>query len=61
MTNIEDFDNYELLTHFKDAVCDRHYNPSGDDYNESGFSYDELETELLKRMSKNENDEKRNT
>ena len=50
MPKIEDFDNYELLTHFKDAVCDRHYNPSGDDYNESGFSYDELETELLRRM-----------
>lgn len=52
--NIENLTNFELLLHFKDAVCDKNYNPSSEDYNKSGFSYDELEEEILKRMNKYE-------
>ena len=53
--NIEKLTNYELLEHFKDAVCDKNYNPSSENYNKSGFTYDELEGEILKRMN-NETD-----
>ena len=44
------FTNNELLEHFKKAVCDRNYNPTDDDYNKSGYTYDELEAEILNRM-----------
>jgi hypothetical protein len=47
---LEDYSNSELLEHFKDAVCDRNYNPSSEDYNKSGYSYSELQQEIQKRM-----------
>lgn len=55
MNKIENLDDYLLLSHFKDAVCDKNYNPSSKDYNQSGFTYDELENEILKRMSESKN------
>ena len=53
---ISNLSNSELLNHFKDAVRDDHYNPSGNNCNESGFSYDELESELLSRMPNDSDD-----
>ena len=47
---MEKFTNYELLGHFRDAICDNNYNPSGDEYNESGYSLNELHNEVIKRM-----------
>jgi hypothetical protein len=52
MNKIENLDDWTLLNHFKNAVCDYNYNPSSSDYNQSGFTYDELKSEILKRMSK---------
>lgn len=52
MNKIENLDNRELLYHFEKAVCDNNYNPSSSDYNQSGFTYDELRSEILKRMFK---------
>lgn len=49
--------DYVLLEHFKDAICDRNYNPSGEDYNKSGFSLFELESEILFRMCKAEDEQ----
>ena len=37
--------NNQLLSAFKDAVSDDNYT-----YNDSGFSYDKLESEILRRM-----------
>lgn len=45
--NIENLSNHELLEHYKDAVCDNNYNPNSENYNKSGFTYDELEAEIL--------------
>jgi hypothetical protein len=53
MNKIENLSDYQLLEHFKDAVSDIRYNPSDEDYNQSGFTYVELEIEILKRMSSN--------
>lgn len=52
MKNITKLDNYDLLEYFKDAIKDRHYNPSNEDYNTSGFKLWELEEEINRRMIK---------
>lgn len=49
---IKKLSNRELLQHFKDAVCDNNYNPSSEPYNKSGFTYHELQSEILDRMAK---------
>lgn len=41
---------YRLISDFKDAVRDDNYNPSSKPYNESGFTLDELECELYRRL-----------
>jgi hypothetical protein len=46
--------NNQLLSAFKDAVSDNNYNPTSTPYNDSGFSYDELESEILRRMSEDD-------
>lgn len=56
---IKDMSNHDLLSHFKDAICDSHYNPSNEDYNESGYSLYELKQEILSRM-RNVDDEQDN-
>jgi hypothetical protein len=50
---IEDLTTDELIECFKDAVCDRNYNPSSESYNQSGFSYKQLLTELYRRLDIN--------
>ena len=47
---IKTLSNYELIEAFKDAVMDNNYNPSNKDYNESGFTLDELESEIYRRL-----------
>jgi hypothetical protein len=51
-TKLDTISNYELLQHFKDAVMDRNYNPTSEDYNKSGHSLGDLEEEVIKRMNK---------
>jgi hypothetical protein len=51
MRDITKIDNYSLLGHFADAVMDKNYNPSSKDYNQSGFLYEELEAEILRRLA----------
>lgn len=58
MRDITKIDNYSLIGHFKDAVMDMSYNPSREDYNQSGFLYEELEAELLRRLAIFANTEK---
>ena len=55
MKNIKNLSNWELISHYKDAVCDNNYNPTSEDYNKSGFSFTELEAEILERMGSNNN------
>ena len=50
MNKLEKMSSLTLLEHFEDAVCDKNYNPSSENYNESGFSYEELRNEILNRM-----------
>ena len=57
MKNLNELSNHMLLEHFTDAVADKNYNPSSEDYNQSGFTYDELKNEILTRMSKTKQDE----
>jgi hypothetical protein len=52
MNDINELDNYDLLEYFKDAIKDRHYNPSNENYNTSGFKLCELEEEVMSRMKK---------
>lgn len=42
--------NSTLLEVFEDAVCDRNYNPTNDNYNKSGYTYNELKAEILDRI-----------
>ena len=42
--------NSNLLEVFEDAVCDRNYNPTSDNYNKSGYAYAELKAEILDRL-----------
>lgn len=51
--DITKLDNHVLISHFKDAVMDDNYNPSSEDYNQSGFTLYELESEILKRIGNN--------
>lgn len=46
----KDLSNQELLSNYKDAICDMHYNPSSEDYNKSWFSLSELEEEIFNRL-----------
>ena len=48
--DITSFSDTQLINYFKDAVMDDNYNPSSVSYNTSGFSVDELEKEILRRM-----------
>jgi hypothetical protein len=50
MNKLENLSNWQLLEHFREAVMDRNYNPTSKDYNQSGFTYEELEDEILRRM-----------
>lgn len=47
---IEDLTNYDLVRSFEDAVRDSHYNPTNEEYNESGFSKAQLRHEILRRL-----------
>jgi hypothetical protein len=47
---IEELTKSQLLEAFKDAVMDRNYNPFNSPYNLSGFTYDELYSEIYNRM-----------
>ena len=49
--SIEDLSTDELLQHFKDAVCDKHYNPGQTDYNKSEWTLNELEREIERRLN----------
>ena len=48
--HIHQLSDYDLLEAFENAVCDRNYNPTRDDYNKSGYSYEELKSEILDRI-----------
>ena len=50
MNKLEEMTSLTLLQHFENAVCDKNYNPSSEDYNKSGFTYEELVNEILNRM-----------
>lgn len=50
---IENLTHDELIAHFKDAICDDHYNPNDKPYNASVFTLQELEAEIFKRLSNN--------
>lgn len=58
MRDITKIDNYSLIGHFKDAVMDMNYNPTSEDYNQSGFTYEELEAEIGRRLGIFANTEK---
>lgn len=47
---IHNVSNTTLLEVFEDAVCDKNYNPTSDNYNKSGYSYAELKAEILDRL-----------
>jgi len=47
---IHSVSNSNLLEVFEDAVCDRNYNPTSEDYNKSGYTYAELKAEILDRL-----------
>jgi hypothetical protein len=47
---IHSVNNSTLLEVFEDAVCDRNYNPTSDNYNKSGYTYRELKSEILDRL-----------
>jgi len=47
---IANVSNSTLLEVFEDAVCDRNYNPTSDDYNKSGYTYAELKAEIIDRL-----------
>lgn len=55
--NIKDLTNHQLVENFKEAVMDYNYNPTSTPYNESGFSLDELESEILRRMGSDDDDD----
>lgn len=50
--DIKNLSDSTLLDYFKQATCDENYNPSSIPYNQSGFTLQELEDEVLSRMSK---------
>jgi hypothetical protein len=54
---IESLSDYNLVGSFKNAVCDDNYNPTSTPYNDSGFSLDELENEILRRMNNDSDDD----
>jgi len=54
MEKIRKLTNGRLMDHFRDAVCDNNYNPSDEDYNKSGFTLCELQDEILRRMTKDQ-------
>ena len=47
---IHNVSNSTLLETFVDAVCDRNYNPTNDNYNKSGYTYGELKFEIIDRL-----------
>lgn len=47
---MDELTNYELIEHFENAVRDNHYQPTSKKCNESDFSYDELKSEIEKRL-----------
>ncbi len=47
---IHNVSNSTLIEVFEDAVCDRNYNPTSDDYNKSGHTYAELKAEIIDRL-----------
>lgn len=49
-SKIEKLTNHELMDYFDDAIRDDHYQPTAHKCNHSGFSSDELKTELLRRL-----------
>ena len=46
--------NSTLLEEFENAVCDRNYNPTNDNYNKSGYTYAELKAEIINRIKTKE-------
>lgn len=48
---IQHLSDFDLIEHFKDAICDGNYNPTDTDYNKSGFTLSELQLEIMKRMA----------
>ena len=47
---IHNVSNSALLEAFEDAVCDRNYNPTNDNYHKSGYTYAELKAEIVDRL-----------
>lgn len=56
-SNIKEWSNYYLLECFKIAIKDDHYNPTNKTYNDSGYSLDQIERELYRRLKKFEEDD----
>lgn len=50
MRDITKIDNYSLLGHFEDAIYDK-ISTTTNDANQSGFLYEELYAEILRRLS----------
>lgn len=60
MNKIKKISSHALLSYYKEAVMDDNYNPSNEYYNQSGFTLEELENEILTRMgylNKSEDDD----
>lgn len=55
--NIIKLSNDKLLDDYTECVQDRHYNPSSDPYYKGEFTLDELYSEILRRMSRDENED----
>lgn len=56
-SNIREFSNYYLLECYRWAIRDDHYNPTDKEYNESGYSLDQIEKEFYRRLKKFEEDD----
>lgn len=50
MNKIQNIGEVQLLEYYRAAICDNHYNPQSAPYNISGFTLEELEEEIYRRL-----------
>lgn len=50
-TRIQKISSNDLLEYLDSAIRENHYHPYGDPYNTSGFSYHELQSEVIRRLA----------
>lgn len=51
MSKLEEMPSYTLIGYYKEAVMDYNYNPTDKKYNQSGYTLEELENEVLNRIN----------